>query len=97
MDIYDDELTRFEATGAPPLPATEETDCNMDPRGVHPFETTPSLDRCFSRHAADYELLSATPKQFVEDVSLMQRTQPNYSKEDLAKQRARPVVWSKRK
>jgi pimeloyl-ACP methyl ester carboxylesterase len=36
---------------------------------------------------ADYEELSATPGQFerfVEDVGLMQRTQPNYSTEDLA-------------
>jgi pimeloyl-ACP methyl ester carboxylesterase len=62
--------------------------CNMDPTGVRPFEPTPVLDRCFARHTADYKQLSATPerfKQFVEDVSLMQRTQPNYSAQDLAK------------
>jgi len=62
--------------------------CNMDPTGVKPFEPTPVLDRCFARHTADYKQLSATPdqfKQFVEDVSLMQRTQPNYSTQDLAK------------
>jgi pimeloyl-ACP methyl ester carboxylesterase len=62
--------------------------CNMDPTGVRPFEPTPALNRCFSRHAEDYKQLSATPeqfKQFVEDVGLMQRTQPNYSTEDLAK------------
>jgi pimeloyl-ACP methyl ester carboxylesterase len=62
--------------------------CNMDPTGVRPFEPTPALNRCFARHAADYKQLSATPeqfKQFVEDVSLMQRTQPNYSTQDLAK------------
>jgi pimeloyl-ACP methyl ester carboxylesterase len=61
--------------------------CNMDPSGVKPFEATPALDRCFSRHAKDYARLSATPehfKDFVEDVSLMQRTQPNYSAHDLA-------------
>jgi pimeloyl-ACP methyl ester carboxylesterase len=62
--------------------------CNMDPAGVKPFEPTPVLNRCFARHTADYKQLSATPdqfKQFVEDVSLMQRTQPNYSTQDLAK------------
>ncbi len=62
--------------------------CNMDPSGVKPFEATPTMDRCFARHAKDYALLSATPENFsgfVEDVSLMQRTQPNYSAHDLAK------------
>jgi pimeloyl-ACP methyl ester carboxylesterase len=62
--------------------------CNMDPSGVKPFEATPALDRCFSRHTKDYAALSNTPdqfKDFVEAVSLMQRTQPNYSPQDLAK------------
>jgi pimeloyl-ACP methyl ester carboxylesterase len=62
--------------------------CNMDPSGVKPFEPSPALDRCFSRHTKDYAELSATPgnfTQFVEEVSLMQRTQPNYSAGDLAK------------
>ncbi|HMH15288.1 MAG TPA: alpha/beta hydrolase [Edaphobacter sp.] len=62
--------------------------CNMDPSGVKPFEATPTLDRCFARHVKDYAQLSATPdhfKDFVEDVGLMQRTQPNYSAHDLAK------------
>ena len=61
--------------------------CNMDPSGVKPFETTPALDRCFARHTKDYAQLSATPecfRDFVEDVGLMQRTQPNYSAQDLA-------------
>jgi pimeloyl-ACP methyl ester carboxylesterase len=61
--------------------------CNMDPSGLKPFRPTPVLNRCFARHKADYEELSATPGQFerfVEDVGLMQRTQPNYSTEDLA-------------
>jgi pimeloyl-ACP methyl ester carboxylesterase len=61
--------------------------CNMDPTGVRPFEPTPAVNRCFSRHAEDYKQLSATPEQFehfVEDVGLMQRTQPNYSAQDLA-------------
>jgi pimeloyl-ACP methyl ester carboxylesterase len=62
--------------------------CNMDPSGVKPFETTPALDRCFARHTKDYAQMSATPddfKDFVEAVSLMQRTQPNYSAQDLEK------------
>jgi pimeloyl-ACP methyl ester carboxylesterase len=62
--------------------------CNMDPSGVKPFEPSPALDRCFARHMKDYDELSATPdtfRQFVEDVSLMQRTQPNCSADDLAK------------
>jgi pimeloyl-ACP methyl ester carboxylesterase len=62
--------------------------CNMDPTGVKPFEATPALDRCFARHRKDYAQLSATPecfRGFVEDVGLMQRTQPNYSVHDLAK------------
>ncbi len=62
--------------------------CNMDPSGVKPFEATPVLDRCFARHTKDYAQLSATPegfKDFVDDVGLMQRTQPNYSADDLAK------------
>lgn len=68
--------------------------CNMDPSGVKPFEPSPALDRCFARHAKDYAELSATPdnfRQFVEDVSLMQRTQPNYSADELAKIRV-PVA-----
>jgi pimeloyl-ACP methyl ester carboxylesterase len=62
--------------------------CNMDPSGVRPFEATATLSRCFARHRMDYAQLSSTPKQFnkfVEDVTLMQRTQPNYSANDLAK------------
>ncbi|MCU1248814.1 MAG: alpha/beta hydrolase [Edaphobacter sp.] len=62
--------------------------CNMDPSGVNPIEPSPTLNRCFARHAKDYALLSATPehfKDFVEDVGLMQRTQPNYSADDLAR------------
>ena len=62
--------------------------CNMDPTGVRPLDPTPALNRCFSRHTEDYKRLSATPEQFkhfVEDVGLMQRTQPNYSRQDLEK------------
>jgi pimeloyl-ACP methyl ester carboxylesterase len=62
--------------------------CNMDPSGIKPFEATPTLNRCFARHMKDYAQLSATPEHFgdfVEDVTLMQQTQPNYSTPDLAK------------
>lgn len=62
--------------------------CNMDPTGVRPLDLSPTLNRCFSRHTKDYEQLSATPEQFkqlVEDVGLMQRTQPDYSRQELEK------------
>jgi pimeloyl-ACP methyl ester carboxylesterase len=62
--------------------------CNMNPSGTkNPFDPSPLLDRCFSRHTKDYAELSSTPDQFTtlfEDVGLMQRTQPNYSLHDLA-------------
>jgi pimeloyl-ACP methyl ester carboxylesterase len=62
--------------------------CKMDPSGNKPFEPTPALKHCFSRHTKDFAALSATPagfKEFVEAVSQMQRTQPNYSAADLAR------------
>jgi pimeloyl-ACP methyl ester carboxylesterase len=61
--------------------------CNMDPSGTKEFEFTPIVERCFNRHVKDYKQLSATPDQFdefSEAVGLMQRTQPNYSANDLA-------------
>lgn len=62
--------------------------CNMDPSGAKEIqEFTPIHRRCISRHAQDYRRLSVTPEQFdqlMEDVGLMQRTQPNYSASDLA-------------
>jgi pimeloyl-ACP methyl ester carboxylesterase len=61
--------------------------CNMDPSGTKPFELSPIIKRCFDRHVKDYAQLSATPDQFDEftnAVGLMQRTQPNYSTNDLA-------------
>jgi pimeloyl-ACP methyl ester carboxylesterase len=62
--------------------------CNMDPSGVKEIaEPSPILDRCLSRHSKDYARLSATPNQFkafVEAVTLMMKTQPNYSARDLA-------------
>ena len=68
--------------------------CNMDPSGTKEFESTPVVDRCFSRHVKDYAQLSATPDQFeafAEAVGLMQRTQPNYSAQDLTEIRV-PVT-----
>ena len=61
--------------------------CNMDPSGTKEFEFGPLVKRCFSRHVKDYQQLSSTPDQFDEfsdAVGLMQRTQPNYSADDLA-------------
>ncbi len=61
--------------------------CNMDPSGTKEFVFTPIIGRCIGRHAQDYQQLSATPDQFdalSDAVGLMQRTQPNYSANDLA-------------
>lgn len=68
--------------------------CNMDPGGTKEFEPSPIIDRCFGRHARDYAELSATPDQFdafVKAVSLMMKTEPNYSTADLARTRV-PVA-----
>jgi pimeloyl-ACP methyl ester carboxylesterase len=63
--------------------------CNMDPGGAKdPPDFTPVVERCFHRHKLDYAALSTTPDQFdgfVEAVGQMQRTQPNYSADDLAR------------
>jgi len=62
--------------------------CNMNPCGAKdPFDPSPLLDRCFSRHIKDYTELSPTPNQFntlMQDLGPMQRTQPDYSAHDLA-------------
>jgi len=61
--------------------------CNMDPSGTKEFVFTPIIGRCLNRHKQDYARLSARPDQFdafFEAVGLMQRTQPNYSTQDLA-------------
>ena len=61
--------------------------CNMDPSGTKEFVFTPTVQRCFNRHVKDYAQLSSTPDKFdelSEAVGLMQRTQPDYSAEDLA-------------
>jgi pimeloyl-ACP methyl ester carboxylesterase len=62
--------------------------CNMDPSGTKVItDFGPTLQHCISRHRQDYAQLSATPETFEEfsdAVGLMQRTQPNYSVQDLA-------------
>ncbi|MEZ4860145.1 MAG: alpha/beta hydrolase [Caldilineaceae bacterium] len=61
--------------------------CNVDDSGTKEFVFTPTLGRCLTRHQEDYAQLSATPhlfQQLMDDVSTMQRTQPNYSAADLA-------------
>ena len=68
--------------------------CNMDPSGTKEFQLVPTVQRCFNRHVKDYGQLSSTPDkfdQFSEAVGLMQRTQPNYSAQDLAQIRV-PVA-----
>jgi pimeloyl-ACP methyl ester carboxylesterase len=69
--------------------------CNMDPSGLKEMtEPNPILDRCLSRHAKDYTRLSATPDQFnalAGAVGVMQKTQPNFSADDLAQIRV-PVT-----
>ena len=68
--------------------------CNMDPSGTKEIEFGLTLPRCFSRNMKDFALLSATPDRFEdlsEAVGLMQRTQPNYSAEELAQIRV-PVA-----
>ncbi len=59
----------------------------MDPSGAKEFVPNPVVDRCFARHVKDYANLSPAPDGFealAEAVGLMQRTQPNYSADDLA-------------
>jgi pimeloyl-ACP methyl ester carboxylesterase len=61
--------------------------CNMDPSGTKEFEFTPIIGRCITRHMKDDAELSPTPDKFEEfsdAVGLMQKTQPNYSVNDLA-------------
>lgn len=68
--------------------------CNMDPSGTKEFVFTPTIGRCLNRHKKDYAELSVTPDkfdEFFEAVGLMQRTQPNYSADDLAQIRV-PVT-----
>jgi pimeloyl-ACP methyl ester carboxylesterase len=68
--------------------------CNMDNSGTLPFEFTPVIGRCLSRHKQDYAALSSTPDDFdamMRAVGAMQSTQPEYSAADLAEIRV-PVT-----
>ena len=68
--------------------------CNMDPSGLRELKPSAALERCFARHTKDYAQLSVTPDQFetfVEAVSRMQKTEPNYTARDLAEIRV-PVT-----
>jgi pimeloyl-ACP methyl ester carboxylesterase len=62
--------------------------CNMDPTDVKLLdESDIKLQRCFTRHQQDYIALSSTLDQFkalFADLSLMQKSQPDYSASDLA-------------
>jgi pimeloyl-ACP methyl ester carboxylesterase len=61
--------------------------CNMDPSGTKEFVFTPTIERCFNRHVQEYAERSATPDQFnafADAVSLMQKTEPNYTAQALA-------------
>jgi pimeloyl-ACP methyl ester carboxylesterase len=61
--------------------------CNVDKTGTLPFEMTPRIERCLSRHIKDYAALSPAPEGFEtmsQALQVMQRDQPNYSAADLA-------------
>lgn len=61
--------------------------CNVDATGTWPFEMTPAIEHCLSRHRKDYASLSPAPEQFEAmsaALQVMQRDQPNYSAADLA-------------
>lgn len=60
--------------------------CNVDPTGTLPFEMTPEIGNCFSRHVQDHAALSPAPDGFdamSQALQVMQREQPNYSATDL--------------
>lgn len=62
--------------------------CNVDSGGAKDFQFTPVVRRCFDRNAEDFARFSVTPDDFESLVSAlgeMQRTQPEYRRDDLAK------------
>ena len=68
--------------------------CNVDNDGTLPFVLTPVVERIFQQHQKDYAELSPAPDGFdalCEDLGPMQRTQPDYSADDL-KRIAAPVM-----
>jgi pimeloyl-ACP methyl ester carboxylesterase len=63
--------------------------CDMDPTAVKAVDKTSAriTGRIFTRHTADYRRLSPTPNafnDFVEAVTLMMRTEPRVTREQLA-------------
>lgn len=69
--------------------------CNVDESGARPFVYADTIGRCLERHRKDWAALSPTPEAFdatFEAVGLMQRSQPNYTAEELG--RIRVPVWS---
>ena len=60
--------------------------CNVDPSGTKELEITPEIERCFSRHTADYARLSPVGQfdQLADDLGVMQGTQPDLSQQQLA-------------
>lgn len=69
---------------------------NLDMNGVKdPFDPSPLVNRCFSRHARDYKALSSTPDgfgPFVEAVTRMMQSEPNLSAEELAAMPVRVAI-----
>ena len=68
--------------------------CNVDPTGTWPFEMTPVIENCVTRHRLDYEALSPPPGNFDAlgpALQPMQANEPNYSAADLAEIRV-PVT-----
>jgi pimeloyl-ACP methyl ester carboxylesterase len=69
---------------------------NMDPSGVkETSETMPIIGRIFGRHTRDYARLSSTPKRFdafAEALVLMMKTQPSYTKRELAQIRVAVTI-----
>jgi len=62
--------------------------CNVDSSGTKPFVFTPVIGRMLEQHKKDYAALSSTPQDFdavFAAVGTMQRTQPEYSADDLAR------------
>ena len=61
--------------------------CNVDGTGTYPFEMTPTIGNCLTRHTRDYAALSPAPDGFDamgKALQVMQASQPNYSVADLA-------------
>lgn len=69
--------------------------CNTDPSGLREIADYGGIiGACFRRHRSDYAILSSTPSSFdelVQDVSRMQKEEPNYSAADLSRIRV-PVT-----